>query len=102
MLVRARPLEAARAEFERWFTRVHLVDVRRIPGIVDVRGAHTIGGTRLAFLTFESTDVVQAALASPEAAYARGTWEPWAPRMEELQIEIFAPLVSLPMYRTVN
>lgn len=102
LLLRARPSEAIRAEFERWFLEVHLEDVRRIPGISEVQSAHTPGGTRLAFLQFVSAEIVQDALASPEAAYARGTWERWAPSMEELHIEIFAPLLPLPLYRSVN
>ncbi len=102
LLLRARPQESVRGEFERWFREVHLVDVRRIPGKVDVRSGQTAGGTRLAFLMFETAEMVQSAMASPEAAYARGAWERWASSMEELHIEIFAPLFSLPMYRTVN
>jgi len=102
MLLRARSLLDSRERFEAWFRQVHLQDVRKIPGIAAVQGAKTPAGTRLGFYTFEATEVVQQALASPEAAYARGTWEQWAPHLEELQIEIFAPLFPLPIYRSTS
>ncbi len=102
MLLRARPAPAIRTEFEPWFRTVHMKDVSRIPGIIEARSARTAAGTHLGFFTFESAEVVQSAMASAEAAAARSAWERWGNNLEELHVEIFAPLFSLPMYRTVN
>lgn len=99
LLVRARPKAGARERFEPWFREVHLKDVSRIPGIAEVEAARTAAGTRLGFYTFESADAVQGALQSPQAAYTRGTWEQWAGDLDELSIEIFAPLFPLPIYQ---
>ena len=100
LLLRARTHEEQRVRFTAWFRQVHLRDVGRIPGIAGVRTGTTRGGTRLGFYEFESTATVQAALSSPEAAYARGTWEQWAPQLEELSIELFAPLAALGVYQS--
>ncbi|MCZ2109904.1 MAG: hypothetical protein LC118_10125 [Dehalococcoidia bacterium] len=99
LLVRARPKPEAWERFEPWFRDTHLADAAKIPGIREVQSGVTPGGTRLGFYTFESADAVQAALSSPEAAYARGTWEGWAGELEELGIEIWAPLFPLPIYQ---
>ncbi|MGI8925737.1 MAG: hypothetical protein ACR2HN_03700 [Tepidiformaceae bacterium] len=100
MLVRARAKEPERARFEQWFRRSHLEDVRRIPGIAETHTGRTAGGTTLGFYVFEGAEAVQGALGSAEAAYARGTWQAWAPHLEELAIEIFAPLLPMPIYRS--
>jgi|GEM_PF-1065759 len=102
LLLRARVKEPARGEFDRWFESVHLRDVARIPGIARIRQGCNADGTRLALYSFESTDAVQPALASPEAAYARGTWERWQPELEELLIELWSPVVTMPLYRAIN
>ncbi|GMV85908.1 MAG: hypothetical protein AMXMBFR80_17630 [Dehalococcoidia bacterium] len=102
LLVRARPKAESRARFAAWFRQVQLRDVERIPGIATVRSGSTIGGTQLGLYSFESADVVKASLASPEAAYTRGTWEQWAAELEELLIEMWAPLFPLPLYESVN
>ena len=100
ILVRARPKPEAAERFGRWFREVHLPDVWKIPGIADIRSGRTSAGTWLGIYTFESTETVQATLGSPEAAYARGTWEQWAPDLEELQIEMFASLGALPIFQS--
>jgi hypothetical protein len=102
MLLRARPRDDVREKFSWWFRNVHLKDVANIPGIAAVQSGSTRGGLMLGFYGFASTEQVQAALASPQAAYARGTWEQWAPQLEELFIEIWAPVVPFPIYRSVN
>lgn len=106
MLLRARARPDHAAEFERWFDGAHLRDVGGIPGIVDVYGTRTpgstAGGTRLGVYVFESAAAVQEALGSAEAAYARGTWNTWMPRLEEIQIEIFAPVVTMSLYESPN
>ena len=99
MLLRARVQAGVEARFEPWFRGVHLRDVARIPGVVEVQSGRTLGGTRLGFYTFESSEAVQGALASPEAAYARGTWERWAGELDELSIELWGALFPLPLYR---
>ena len=102
LLVRARSRPGSRERFERWFREGHLRDVSRIPGIVQVQSGTTAAGTKLGFYSFASADVVQSALSSPEAAYARGAWEPWTSDLEELSLEIFAPLFPLPIYRAAS
>lgn len=102
LLLRARAKDAEAERFARWFREVHLRDVEKIPGIVEVRSAQTSRGTRLGIYTFAAAETVQQALASPEAAYARGTWEQWAPHLEELLIEMWAPLASMPLFREIN
>ncbi len=100
LLLRSRVRPEARPRFAEWFREVHLRDVTRIPGIAGVQGATTAAGTKLGFYSFESAEVVQSALSSPEAAYTRGTWEPWSPELEELSIELFAALFPLPIYQS--
>lgn len=100
LLVRARPRPGAAEPFGRWFRDVHLGDAAAIPGFTTVRAGCTPGGTWLGVYTFESAEAVQVTLASPEAAYARGTWERWAGDLEELQIEMFASLAPLPIYES--
>jgi hypothetical protein len=100
MLLRARTKGEASARFARWFRAVHLGDVARIPGVATVRSGRTTRGTLLGFYGFESGETVQMALSSPEAAYARGTWEQWAPHLEELSIEIWARLGPLSIFQS--
>lgn len=100
LLLRARPKAAVRDRFAWWFRTTHLRDVANIPGIGGVESGRTAGGVHLGFYAFESSEHVQAALSSPQAAYARGTWEQWAPDLEELLIEIWAPLAPLPLYHS--
>jgi hypothetical protein len=102
MLLRARPHNEALPRFADWFRQVHLNDVQRIPGIFEARTARTAGGTWLGLYTFESGEALQGALASPEAAYARGTWEQWAPHLEDLTIEMFAPVAVPRVYPVTN
>ena len=102
MLLRARTDEEARQRFARWFRAVHLGDVERIPGMASVKAGRTPGGTFLGFYAFHDSEAMQSALQSPEAAYARGTWEQWAGHLEELSIEIWAPLVPLPIFRSAS
>jgi hypothetical protein len=102
MLLRVRPRPGAPREFAPWFHDVHLADARRIPGLLAVRSGTTPGGTLLGFYTFESAETVQQALSSPEAAYARGTWEQWGAQLEELRVEIFAPLYPLPIFQSAS
>ncbi|MCC6381014.1 MAG: hypothetical protein IT304_00820 [Dehalococcoidia bacterium] len=102
MLLRARTKPGAAARFDRWFREVHLRDVEKIPGVVSVRGGRTAGGTQLGLYEFAAAEVVQAALGSPEAAYARGTWEQWAGDLEELLIEMWAPVGPALLFREMN
>ncbi len=102
MLLRARVLPGLREEFDQWFDTTHLADVAAIPGIVSVRKGRNLDGTRLGVYTFESSDALQAALSSPEAAYARGTWDQWRPNLEELLIEMWASVFHIPLYTSVT
>lgn len=102
LLIRARVKPEARALFDDWYRQVHLPDVARIPGIVQVEAGKTAAGTWLGFYTFETTAAVPAALNSAEAAYARGTWERWGKDMEDMHIEMFAPLTPMPLYHWHN
>jgi hypothetical protein len=102
MLLRARPAEGARQRFEPWFRDVHLKDVEKIPGISGVRTGLLPGGMHIGIYQFESAEALQVGLASPEAAYARGTWEQWAGELEELLLEMWAAVFPLPMYESPN
>jgi hypothetical protein len=102
LLVRARPNDETRAQFDSWFRKVHLRDVERIPGIASVTSGRTPGGVYLGFYSFSGSEDVQQALSSPQAAYARGTWEQWSSKLDELFIEIWAPLGPLPLYHPLN
>ena len=102
LLLRARPKAESRDRFAEWFGDTHLRDVRRIPGIVGIQRGRTAGGVLLGVYTFGSAEVVQAGLSSPEAAYARGTWEQWASELEELLIEMWAPISGIPAFESIN
>lgn len=102
LLVRAHPVAEAVDRFVPWFLGVHLKDVAKIPGIVRIVHGKTAGGTYLGIYTFADAEAVGGALSSPQAAYARGTWEQWAPYLEELQIEVFAQLYPLPIYQSAS
>ena len=102
LLVRAVPLPGHEAEFTIWWDDFHLRDARRIPGFSTVEHSKTPGGAFLGIYTFESAQSVQETLSSPEAAYARGTWEQWAGQLEELVVEMFAPLGPMPMFQSHN
>lgn len=102
LLLRARARPEARERFGRWFCETHIEDVRRIPGIEQVESGSTADGTRLGLYTFAGADAVQPALGSPEAAYARGTWNQWTSDLEELIVEVYAPLFPLPVYQSIN
>lgn len=102
LLLRARPNPDHEGEFDRWFGELHLRDVRRIPGIVQVLQGRTPGGTRLGVYSFENSEGLQASLSSPEAAYARGTWSQWTDRLDELSLEIFAPLFPMSIYESIS
>lgn len=102
LLVRAVPLPGHEDRFAEWWANVHLLDATRIPGFVTVEHAQTPGGAFLGIYTFQSAESVQQTLSSPEAAYARGTWEQWAGQLEELVVEMFAPLSPMVMYHSHN
>jgi hypothetical protein len=102
LLVRAIPLPGQEEPFAEWWKGVHLRDARRIPGFTTIEHSRTPGGAFLGVYTFESAQAVQQTLSSPEAAYARGTWEQWAGQLEELVVEMFAPLSPMPMFQSHN
>lgn len=102
LLVRARVDPARLDEFARWHRRVHLPKVLAIPGIVRagrLRIADPLPGLHLMVYEFAEENVIQAALASEEAMAARQDWEPWAAHLQELSIEILAPLAPSPLLR---
>lgn len=102
LLVRARVDPARLEEFARWHRTVHLPHVLAIPGIVRARRlrfADPLPGLHLMAYEFAEESVIQAALASDEATAARNDWEPWAPHLQELSIEILAPLAPSPLLR---
>lgn len=102
LLVRAVPLPGHEVAFAAWWDDVHLRDAYRIPGFATIEHSKTPGGAFLGVYTFESAQAVQQTLSSPEAAYARGTWEQWAGQLEELVVEMFAPLGPMPMFHSHN
>lgn len=102
MLLRARVKPESYDAFDTWFHEVHLADVRRIPGIARVHSGRTAARTHLGIYEFDGAQALGPALGSPEASYARGTLSRWAPSLEELGIEIMAPLVPLPLYQSAS
>lgn len=102
LLLRARAIPDFQDEFNIWFHDVHLRDVAKIPGIVMVEAGETAEGTRIGIYTFQSTDTVQSALGSPQAAYSRGTWQRWQPNLEELLIEIWTSVMPMGLYQGSN
>jgi hypothetical protein len=100
--MRAHPFAEHTDEFRTWFRGVHPGDARKIPGIAQIEMAETAAGTFLALYSFDGAEAVQVALASPQAAYARGTIEQWTAKLEELQIEMFTPLGALPIFSSRN
>ena len=97
LVVRAKPKPGVVAEFRAWMLRTHLAEARRIPGIRDVSAGVSAAGTWYALYVFEDAQSFERALNSPEAAYARGTWERWDDQMEERVIEVWAPLMPSPL-----
>ena len=94
LVIRAKPTADAAGEFRLWVLGAHLENARKIPGVDDVAAGITPSGTWYVFYTFASAEAFQKALGSPEAAYARGTWERWDDLMEVPRtIEVWAPLV---------
>lgn len=101
-VVRATPRDDVRETFLRWFRTVHLRDARRIPGVAEVSMGLTPAGTVLGVYSFQSADVVRPALESPQAAYARGTWEQWAPHLLDLVLEMYAVVEVSPLELSPN
>jgi hypothetical protein len=91
-------------EFERWYLRVHLRNMFKIPGITAAFRAHSRrpGPNWLAIFTFSDESVIQKALASKEAAQARQDWERWIPHASDISVEVYASLRALPAYRHWN
>ncbi len=102
LLLRARARDEASERFDAWFQEVHLRDVAKIPGISTVQAGHAHGGAWLGIYTFDSTEVVQSALGSPQAAYSRGTWERWQPDLEELLIEMWASVMPMGVFHGLS
>lgn len=102
LLVRATPLPDAREAFASWFRHVHLRDARRVPGFKSVESTLTSDGAFIGIYTLADPDAVQEALGSPEAMYARGAWEQWTPRLQELVVEMYAPLPSMRVFEHRN
>jgi len=102
MLLRARIQPHLRDEFDRWFDTEHLANVRRIPGIARAMVGRTSGPTRLGVFFFMSAEAVQPALSSPQAAYTRGTWARWQEHLEEMSLELWAQVVTMPIYEEIN
>lgn len=103
--VRARISPALMDEFEAWHAQTHLPHVLDIPGIVRarrVRGAHDLAGTHLMMFEFVDDSAVQPALASQEAQRARQDWDRWRADLQELSIEIYAPLGPIDTYHHRN
>ncbi len=105
LIVRARLAPELMVEFEAWHDATHLPNVLAIPGVVGarrVRGASQIPGTHQMEIEFEDGASVESALASEEAQRARRDWTQWTARLQELSIEIYAPLSPMPRYHHWN
>jgi hypothetical protein len=95
MVVRSAVSPAVGERFRRWYTSVHIRDVLTIPGVDGYATVRGLPAHRMVTLyQFSDESVVQAALNSPQAHYARGTWEQWRQHLQELSVEIYAPLAA--------
>lgn len=102
MLLRARTRPEVREEFDCWFDVVHMANVRGIPGIARALAGRANGGTRLGVYLLNDAEAIEPALSSPEAAYTRGTWTRWQDDMEEMTLELWAEVVSMPLFEEIN
>lgn len=103
--VRARVTPEVTAEFESWYISTHLPHVLNVPGIVRaqrVRGSSDQDGSHLMVFEFADSAAVQPALSSEEAQQARKDWDHWRPHLQELSIEIYAPLSPIEAYHHRN
>jgi hypothetical protein len=95
MVVRSAVSESVGPRFRTWYTSVHIPDVLTIPGVEGYRIVCGLPANRMVTVyNFSDGSVVQTALNSPQAFYARGTWEQWRQHLEELSVEIYTPLAS--------
>ena len=97
LFVRTNPKPDAAREFRAWLLGVHLAEARKIPGMGDVSAGISPAGTWWVLYTFESAATLEKALGSPEAAYARGTWESWDEKLKDRAMEVWAPLMASPI-----
>lgn len=92
-------------EFEAWYAATHLPHVLDVPGIVRaqrVRGPNDQEGSHLMVFEFADSAAVQPALSSQEAQRAREDWDRWRQHLQELSIEIYAPLSPIEPYHHRN
>ncbi len=104
LVVRAKVEAAIMDEFVRWYVAEHLPHVMEIPGVVRAYRSQChrrgINWTTLYELADDSS--VQVVITSVEADRARREWERWMPHVEELTVEIYAPLGPIPGYHHWN
>jgi hypothetical protein len=103
--VQARLAASVIDEFEAWHAATHLPHVLQIPGIVAarrVRRPSDLPGTHIMLYEFRNESAVQPALASAQAQLARRDWDRWHAHLEELSIEIYAPLGPIETYHHRN
>jgi hypothetical protein len=88
-------------EFERWYLKVHLRHMFKIPGITAGFRARSSRPSPnwMTVFTFSNEAIIQKALSSKEANQARQDWEPWLPHASDVSVEVYAALRPLPAYR---
>jgi hypothetical protein len=97
LVVQASPKAESASAFRAWLLGSHLAEARSIPAMSGVTAGVTRAGTWSIFYTFASAEAFERALGSPEAAYARGTWERWDDQLEDRSTEVWAPLIVSPI-----
>ena len=96
LLVRARIDPAAFPRFIRWYYGTLQPHMLAIPGIVAAHAVIRRGEDNvwLRIYEFAGEGEVQAALESDEARQARDDWAKWSEHVEDLSIEVYAPLAA--------
>jgi|TARA_B110000263_G_C15198478_1_gene459514 hypothetical protein len=102
VLVRALPKADELKEFQDWFLKEHLPNIRKIPGIASIKWGTTSEGRYLGIYSFTDNEALQEAFASEEAANSRNSWDQWAKNLEDFGVEMMFPLTPPTMTLSVN
>jgi len=94
LLVRARIDRSAFPEFIRWYHAILRPHILAIPGIAQAHAVVSQGENAqwLRLYEFAGEGEIQAALDSAEARRVHDDWEQWSEHVQDLSIEVYAPL----------
>ena len=104
LVVRANIEPSIMDEFVRWYETEHLPHVMGIPGVIKAYRSrcHRRGINWTALYQLSDDASVQKVISSQEADRARRDWERWLPHVQELSVEIYAPLGPIPTFHHWN